>query len=39
MATLLLAAAGSAIGAGFSGTVLGLTGAVIGRAIGRRSAS
>ncbi|MCE6961547.1 glycoside hydrolase TIM-barrel-like domain-containing protein [Cereibacter sphaeroides] len=34
MATLLLAAAGSAIGAGFGGTVLGLTGAVIGRAIG-----
>ncbi|MGP3696026.1 baseplate multidomain protein megatron [Rhodobacter sp. NSM] len=34
MATLLLAAAGSAVGAGFGGTVLGLTGAVIGRAVG-----
>lgn len=34
MATLLLAAAGAAIGAGFGGTVLGLSGAVIGRAIG-----
>ncbi len=34
MATILLAAAGSAIGAGFGGSVLGLSGAVIGRAIG-----
>lgn len=34
MATLLLSAAGAAIGAGFGGTVLGLSGAVIGRAIG-----
>ncbi|WP_102224355.1 baseplate multidomain protein megatron [Acidimangrovimonas sediminis] len=34
MATIVLAAAGSAIGAGFGGTVLGLSGAVIGRAIG-----
>jgi hypothetical protein len=35
MATLVLAAAGSAIGASFgTGTVLGLTGAVIGRAVG-----
>lgn len=34
MATLLLSAAGSAVGAGFGGTVLGLTGAVIGRAVG-----
>jgi hypothetical protein len=34
MATLILAAAGAAIGAGFGGTVLGLSGAVIGRAIG-----
>lgn len=34
MATLLLSAAGGAIGAGFGGTVLGLSGAVIGRAIG-----
>jgi hypothetical protein len=33
MATLLLSAAGAAIGAGFGGTVLGLSGAVIGRAI------
>ncbi len=34
MATLILSAAGAAIGAGFGGTVLGLSGAVIGRAIG-----
>ncbi len=34
MATLLLSAAGAAIGAGFGGTVVGLSGAVIGRAIG-----
>ena len=34
MATLLLAAAGSALGAGFGGTALGLSGAVIGRAVG-----
>lgn len=34
MATLILAAAGAFIGAGFGGTVLGLSGAVIGRAIG-----
>ncbi len=34
MATLLLSAAGAAIGAGFGGTVLGLSGAVIGRAVG-----
>lgn len=34
MATILLAAAGAAVGAGFGGTVLGLSGAVIGRAIG-----
>ncbi len=34
MATLLLSAAGAAIGAGFGGTVIGLSGAVIGRAIG-----
>ncbi len=34
MATLLLSAAGSALGAGFGGTVLGLSGAVIGRAVG-----
>ncbi|HHW33467.1 MAG TPA: host specificity protein [Paracoccus solventivorans] len=34
MATILLAAAGASIGAGFGGTVLGLTGAVIGRAVG-----
>ena len=34
MATLLLSAAGAAVGAGFGGTVLGLSGAVIGRAIG-----
>lgn len=34
MATILLAAAGAAVGAGFGGTVLGLSGAVIGRAVG-----
>jgi len=34
MATLLLSAAGAAVGAGFGGAVMGLSGAVIGRAIG-----
>lgn len=34
MATLLLSAAGAAIGSGFGGAVLGLSGAVIGRAVG-----
>ncbi len=34
MATILLAAAGAAVGSGFGGTVLGLSGAVIGRAVG-----
>lgn len=34
MATLLLSAAGAAVGAGFGGTVLGLSGAVLGRAVG-----
>lgn len=34
MATLLLSAAGAAIGSGFGGTVLGLSGAVVGRAVG-----
>ncbi|NHB77962.1 baseplate multidomain protein megatron [Rhodobacter calidifons] len=34
MATLLLSAAGAAVGAGLGGSVLGLSGAVIGRAIG-----
>ena len=34
MATILLSAAGAAIGGMASGTVLGLTGAVIGRAVG-----
>lgn len=34
MATLLLSAAGAAVGSGFGGTVLGLTGAAIGRAAG-----
>ncbi|MDE3029174.1 MAG: host specificity protein, partial [Paracoccaceae bacterium] len=34
MATIVLAAAGSAIGSGFGGAVLGLSGAVIGRAVG-----
>ncbi len=34
MATILLSAAGAAIGSGFGGTILGLSGAVIGRAAG-----
>jgi hypothetical protein len=34
MATLVLAAAGTAFGGAFGGTALGLTGAVIGRAVG-----
>lgn len=34
MATILLSAVGASIGAGFGGTILGLSGAVIGRAIG-----
>jgi hypothetical protein len=34
MATLLLSAAGAALGSGFGGAVLGLSGAVIGRAVG-----
>ncbi len=34
MATILLGAAGAALGAGFGGTILGLSGAVIGRVIG-----
>ena len=34
MATILPSAAGAALGAGFGGTVLGLSGAVIGRAVG-----
>lgn len=34
MATLLLSAAGAMLGAGVGGTVLGLSGAVIGRAVG-----
>lgn len=34
MATIVLSAVGSAVGAGFGGTVLGLSGAVIGRAVG-----
>ncbi len=34
MATILLSAVGASIGAGFGGTVLGLSGAVIGRAVG-----
>lgn len=34
MATLLLSAAGASLGAGFGGTILGLSGAVIGRAVG-----
>lgn len=34
MATILLSAAGAALGAGFGGTVVGLSGAVIGRAVG-----
>lgn len=34
MATLVLSAVGAALGAGFGGAVLGLSGAVIGRAVG-----
>ncbi len=34
MATILLSAVGASVGAGFGGTVLGLSGAVIGRAVG-----
>lgn len=34
MATILLAAAGASLGAGFGGTILGMSGAVIGQAIG-----
>lgn len=34
MATILLSVAGASLGAGFGGTVLGLSGAVIGRAVG-----
>ncbi|MDZ4095837.1 MAG: glycoside hydrolase TIM-barrel-like domain-containing protein, partial [Paracoccaceae bacterium] len=34
MATILLSAVGAAVGAGFGGTLLGLSGAVVGRAIG-----
>ncbi|MCB2124910.1 MAG: glycoside hydrolase/phage tail family protein [Rhodobacteraceae bacterium] len=34
MATILLSAAGASIGAGFGGSILGLSGAVIGRAVG-----
>jgi len=34
MATILLSAAGAAIGSGFGGSVLGLSGAVIGRSLG-----
>ncbi|MFC2967852.1 baseplate multidomain protein megatron [Acidimangrovimonas pyrenivorans] len=34
MATIVLSAVGASIGAGFGGTVLGLSGAVIGRAVG-----
>ncbi|MEI4469841.1 baseplate multidomain protein megatron [Frigidibacter sp. MR17.24] len=34
MATILFAAAGTSVGAGFGGSVLGLSGAVIGRAVG-----
>ena len=34
MATILLGAVGAAVGSGFGGTVLGLSGAVIGRAVG-----
>lgn len=34
MATILLSAAGAALGSGFGGTVLGLSGAAIGRAVG-----
>jgi hypothetical protein len=34
MATLILSAAGAAIGSGFGGTIVGLSGAIIGRALG-----
>ncbi len=34
MATILLSAVGAAVGSGFGGSVLGLSGAVIGRALG-----
>lgn len=34
MATIVLSAVGAAVGSGFVGTVLGLSGAVIGRAVG-----
>lgn len=34
MATIVFAAAGAALGAGFGGSVIGLSGAVIGRAVG-----
>ncbi|MFN4156066.1 MAG: glycoside hydrolase TIM-barrel-like domain-containing protein [Paracoccaceae bacterium] len=34
MATILFSAAGAALGSGFGGTVLGLSGAAIGRAVG-----
>ncbi len=34
MATIILSAVGAAVGAGFGGTILGLSGAVIGRAVG-----
>ncbi len=34
MATILLSAVGASLGAGFGGTILGLSGAVIGRAVG-----
>jgi hypothetical protein len=34
MATILLSAAGAAIGSGFGGTALGLSGAALGRAVG-----
>ena len=34
MATILLSAAGAALGSGFGGSLLGLSGAVIGRAVG-----
>jgi len=38
MAAILLGGIGSALGAGFGGTFLGLSGAVIGGGIGSRSA-
>ncbi len=34
MATILLSAVGASLGAGFGGTILGLSGSVIGRAVG-----